>query len=110
MCNRKHISIAIATGQTKSAAIPIDMDRSLTAVQFPAAMTGDALTFEASLDGSTFAPIYNGATLYSVAFAPSRCVALDPKVLGNFSQIKLVSDETELADRTILGVIRSIDS
>lgn len=71
----------------------------------PAALTGTAFTFEGSIDGSTFRPLYDQATLYSVNVGTSRYVALKPEVMQSAKYLKVVSGSSEGALRTITLVI-----
>jgi hypothetical protein len=78
------------------------------AIQTPAALTGTALSFLVSLDGTTFTALYaTGGTLISYTVAASRVIPLDPAVFGAFPFLKLVSGSTELAARTFIIYIRA---
>jgi hypothetical protein len=71
----------------------------------PAALTGTAVTFEGSIDGSTFRPLYDEATQYSVNVGTSRYVALKRQVMEPCKYLKVVSGSSEGALRTITLVI-----
>jgi hypothetical protein len=71
----------------------------------PAALTGTACTFEGSIDGSTFRPLYDQGTQYSVNVGTSRYVALKPEVMQSAKYLKVVSGSSEGALRTITLVI-----
>lgn len=66
------------------------------AIQTPAALVGTALTFQVSLDGTTFIALYaTGGTAISYTVAANRVIPLDPAVFGAFQFLKLVSGSTE---------------
>src|SRR5206468_2348533 len=75
------------------------------AVQMPAAWTAAALTFLASSDGVTFAPVYIADIEYSVPVAASRMVMLDFNLYGlQYLQLRSGTAGTpvqQAADRTI---------
>ena len=101
-------STTIANGQTKSAELRTGYRTSVVALVTPAALTGTAFTFEGSLDGSTFVPVYNEATQYSVNVGTSRYVALNASVFQGLQSIKVVSGSSEAAERTIQVVLKEI--
>ena len=100
-------TVTIANGATTSAAIAMQASRIPLAILIPAAMTGTAITFQASPDGgANYFPIFLESTLYSVAVptAATRHIALDRRAFEGVRLVRLVSNATELALRTI-GVI-----
>jgi hypothetical protein len=101
-------STVITSGQTKSAELRTGYRTSVVAVITPASLTGSAFTFEGSLDGTTFVPVYNEATQYSVNVGTSRYVALNAAVFQGLQSIKVVSGSAEGADRTIQIVLKEI--
>ena len=88
---------------TKTAAIDLK-GFTLVGIQL-AALTGTALTFEASsaIDG-TFVPVKagTGGSALSYTVAQNTFVALDPKDFYALSFIKIVSGSTEGSDRTLI--------
>lgn len=101
-------STTIANGQTKSAELRTGYRTSVVALVTPAALTGTAFTFEGSMDSSTFVPVYNEGTQYSVNVGTSRYVALNAAVFQGLQSIKIVSGSAEGADRTIQIVLKEI--
>jgi hypothetical protein len=77
----------------------------LLAIQMPSAWTATVLTFLASSDGETFAPVYIADIEYSVAVAASRIVMLDFNLYGlQYIQLRSGTAGTpvqQAADRTI---------
>lgn len=83
---------AIASGQALSAAIVIDGKAS--ALQIPAAWTAAAITFQGSIDGTTFGDIYDGATERTFASAQvvaGRMLALNMADWLGFKAIRIRS-------------------
>ena len=108
MALEKVINCTILNGQTKSEAIRTGYKSSLVALITPAALTGTTFTFEASVDGTTFAPVYNEATLYSLTVSTSRYIALNLSVFAGAQNIKVVSGSAEAGDRQIALVVREV--
>jgi hypothetical protein len=98
----------IAQSDTKSAEIRSGYRTSIVALITPAALTGTAFTFEGSVDGTTFVPVYNEGTQYSVNVGTSRYVALNNSVLGGLQSIKIVSGSSEAAARTIQVILKEV--
>lgn len=81
----------------------------IVGVQLPAALTGTALSFQASTDiAGTFTDVYNAAGKISITVAASRWVTLDPKDFQGLQFIKIVSGSTELAARTLGLTLKGI--
>lgn len=77
------------------------------AVQMPAAFTGAELTFQGSVDGTTYQNVVDGGSEVSVTVAASQNVPLPASVLAAFTFIKLRSGTAavptaEAADRTLI--------
>lgn len=97
-------NVTIANGGTISTALTMDLDRIPVAVITPSAMTSTAITFEASDDaGSTWRPLYNEGTLYSIAISASesRQIALNRQVMEGVTLIRIIAGSTEGAARTL---------
>jgi hypothetical protein len=105
---RKVKNAVIANDETKSSAVETGVDASVVAIVTPSSLTGTSFTFEGSVDGSTYVPLYNEGTSYSVDVGTSRYVALDPAVLCGLQFIKIVSGSSEAAERTIQVVLRDV--
>lgn len=77
----------------------------LHGLEFPAAMTGTAMTFTGSRSSDgTYVTLreVGGASAYSVTITASAFVPLDPRVFATFPFIKLVSGSTEASERSIV--------
>jgi hypothetical protein len=70
----------------------------------PATLTSVTFKFQGSIDGTSYYPIYYESTEYSVTVATSRWVALDRRAFEAVRYIKITSNASEAALRTI-GVI-----
>jgi len=102
-------SVTIASGQTVSTALSVaGMD--LVAVLIPSVFTGTTITFQGSIDGSTFSALYNhDGTAYSLTnVAASRLIQFTANDFIGMNYIKLVSNSSEGADRTIICSLRAI--
>lgn len=98
------LTATIDSGQTVSDAINV-YGCTLACVETPSAMTGDALTFEGSIDGgSTFVKIKDkGGVAYTVVVSTSEAGScpLDSFMFYPYDRVKVVSDATEGADRVL---------
>ena len=101
MYQRTLASTSIPNAGTVSQTIFVPRGRSLCAIILPAALTGTALTMQASFDGITFTPVYNQSSVVSITVAANRYILLDPSVFQGIEQLQLVSGSAEAAERTI---------
>lgn len=77
----------------------------LSGVQFPAAMTGTAVTFDFSLDNTNWADVVEtDASAVSYTVSAGDVVRVDPSGWGFASNgyIRITSNGTEAADRSII--------
>ena len=77
----------------------------LCGIQFPATMTGSAVTFDFSLDNSTWADVVEtDASAVSYTVSAGDVVRVDPSGWGFASNgyIRVTSNGTEAADRSII--------
>ena len=106
----KNLTATILSGQTESDVID-SRGASLIGIIIPAAFTGTSLTFEVGSgpDGSTLADYYNAAgTQISVAVAPSRYVGMAAIDFAPTRFLKIISDQSEGADRAVILVFRGL--
>lgn len=108
----KYLVIAAATianGVTTSAAIPTT-GLSLVGVQLPAAFTGTTLTFQGSVDGTTYQPVYSttSGTALSYTVAQGHYVAVDPIPFYGLAYIKLVSGSSEGGARSFSVALKGL--
>ena len=89
----------ILTGQLKSEVVDL-LGTVLVALLTESAMLNNAsLTFETSVDGVTFFPAFNDASIpLAISMQPNRHVALDITDFASLRFIKLVVDLTEGSD------------
>lgn len=91
----------IASGGGTSSAIDIAGFRS-GGLSLPAAFTGTALTFQVSADGTTYQTVYKSDNnTDGLTVGQGRSYKIPDSVFG-FRFMKIVSNGTEAADRTIL--------
>lgn len=103
------MKVTIAEGATKSSAIDLSQS-TFTALLIPDGFTGATITFEASVDGTTWKAVVDdtGAAV-SITATDDRWVALSGAVaakLAPFRMIRLVSASAEAAARAILLAAR----
>lgn len=100
-------SASIANGQTVSAAIPTQA-LSLVGIQLPAAFTGTTITFQGSVDGSTYQVVKSttSGTSLSYTVAQGTYVAIDPTPFYGLAYIKLVSGSSEAAGRSFFVTLK----
>lgn len=97
---RFDLTATIAISTTTSGAVDL-AGTDLIAILLPAAMTGTSIKFQASVDGTNFYDIYDGAgALASITTAADHYVQV-PASVAPARWLKLVSGSTELAERTI---------
>lgn len=97
-------SLTIALNGTVSSAVLIGKGRALVALEFPSAMTGTKVTLKGSIDGTNYRSIYMDNTLQEVTFTASTVRSINPRVTYGLHSVKVESDATELAARTILAI------
>lgn len=103
---RSYIDVVIPSSSTTSGAATISSGTRVVGLKTPAALTGSNVSFQSSSDnGVSFQAVYNGGSLYSVAVGTDRYIALDKDVFDGAAFVKVVSDGTEAAARTITLVI-----
>ena len=76
----------------------------LCGVQFPAAMTGSAITFDFSMDNSTWIDVKEtDGTEVSYSVSAGNVVRVDPSgwAFASTGFLRIVSGSSEAADRTI---------
>ena len=98
------LSILAADATGKSQAVDLGPNR-LWAVQMPAAWTAAALTFLASSEGVTYAPVYIEGAEYSITVGASQFVVIGSNLIGaQFVQLRSGTASTPVqqgADRTM---------
>jgi hypothetical protein len=93
--------VTIANGQTVSGIVETRGEYPNMGLALPAAFTGTALSFEVSLDGSTFQGLYReDGSAVSVTVAPGRSYQL-PVELAPWPYFRIVSSASEGAARTL---------
>jgi hypothetical protein len=100
-------SAAIANGQTTSGVINTS-GSNIVGLQIPAAFTGTAISFQGSLDGTLFQPIHStvSGSALSYTVAQGQYLAITPGDLQGIPFIKLVSNASEGAARTIQYAVK----
>jgi len=81
----------IANGESLSAAVDIG-DNVVASIVMPAAWTTAVITFDASIDGTTYGPLYDRyGTEYSVQVAATRSIPLSVQDFVGFRYLKIRS-------------------
>ena len=103
---RFDLTATIAISTTTSALVDL-VGTDLVAIHLPAAMTGVAISFQASVDGANFFAVNDGVgAAVSITTAANQIIPV-PAYIHNFRWVKLVSGSTELAARTIGLITRA---
>lgn len=99
-----NVPAVIASSGTKSAAIDLK-GMALNGVKLPATFTGTAISFEMcdTADG-TYVPVKSttSGTTLSYTVAQATYAAIDPTPFQGIRYLKIVSNATEGAERTLL--------
>ena len=87
--------VTISSGTTSTAftlqgTIPL-------AIVTPAGLASTSITFQCSLDGSSFYDLYNGSSAYSLTVAASRYISLNPDVFEGVRYVRIVTGSSETA-------------
>jgi hypothetical protein len=91
--------VAIASGQTTSAAIDVS-GKMIAAIDVPT-VTSTALTLQNSVDDTNYRPIYdNAGNALSYTIASNRTIRFEPPLIG-YEKIKVVLGSAEGADRVL---------
>lgn len=104
--------VTIAAGAATSSSCATE-GPTLVGLLLPGAMTGTALTFEASHDGTNWGPVHkDDGTAYSVAVAADRRVPVEPKYFLPWRFVRVVSNAAgpgfEATARTITCLVRTV--
>jgi len=110
--------VNIASGSSLSGEVLLDNSvprgKRLFAIVMPSSWTAANLTFQASIDGTTYNNLYdyNGSEV-TVTAAASRYIVLDPLTFAGVAGVKIRSGTSgtpvnQGADRTLTLVVRDI--
>ena len=105
----KDVTIDISANTTQSNAVNTD-GMLLTGIVFPAAMTGTAVTFDFSVDGTNFYDVVEtDGTEVSYTVTAGDVVRVDPSgwAFASSGFLRIVSGTAETADRTIKFIFRT---
>lgn len=107
----RKLKVTIANGATTSDAISLE-GYQIVAIQTPSAMTGTSLSFTTPYgDGSTYIAVYddtNTQVTVTIATGASRHYELSPAKYVSMDTVKVVSNGTEAAERTLYLVTRPV--
>lgn len=106
-------TVTIASGESLSGAVEIG-DRTVCGVILPAEWTAAGLTFQVSIDGSTYQNLYDSAgefTLPTDAVAAARTVTIDPVKFLAWTHVKVRSGTSgsavnQDAARSVVLIVR----
>ena len=107
--NVKEVTIDISANTTQSSSVNTD-GMLLTGIVFPAAMTGTAVTFDFSIDGTKFYDVVEtDGTEVSYTVTAGDVVRVDPSgwAFASSGYLRITSDGTEAADRNITLIFRA---
>ena len=96
-----NLTVTIANGATQSDSIDLD-GLCLVGVFVPSGFDGTTLTFQTSLDDSTYVDVQDGAgNAYSVTVAASKYVPVDPTKMVGVRYLKITSGTTQSPAATL---------
>jgi hypothetical protein len=106
------IAVTITSGASLSGAIPLG-DSALVAIAMPAAWDTAAITFQASVDGTTWGELQGISAVVSVTAAAGQVIAIDPAIWRGINMIKVRSGTsgspvTQSADRALTLVTKRL--
>lgn len=101
-------TMTIANGESNSSALSIQQGCSMVKIKAPAALTGTTLTLQGSFDGVNFANVTLDGSVVSFTFSASAVFDVNPRASFGLRSVRLVSDGTEGAERTISAVIAKV--
>lgn len=103
------LSTQILNGQTTSGVIDTG-GASLVSIQTPSVLTGTTFTFEASLNGIDFLPLYKteDISVFTANTGADRVTTLPGSPFSVIRFLKIVSSATELGDRDLLLGLRPL--
>ena len=107
--NVKEVTIDISANTTQSNAVNTD-GMLLTGIIFPAAMTGTAVTFDFSVDGTNFHDVVEtDGTEVTYTVTAGDVVRVDPSgwAFASSGFLRIVSGTAEAADRNIQLIFRT---
>lgn len=101
--NLRVTDVTIANAGTVSTTVTLENNRVPLAVVTPAVMTGSALTFNTSTDGSVFTPLFYESSAYSITIATSvaRHYALNRAAFEGVKYVQVVSGSSEGEARSL---------
>jgi len=111
--NKFHLTATIANGASLSGAVNLD-ERTPVALLMPAAWTAASITFQASLDGTTYYDVYTEAGgEYTLTVDVDQYIIIDPVDLAGARYVKVRSGtggaaQNQAAARTIGLVVREL--
>lgn len=102
------LDLAIASGATNSAAVDLKGHAPIGLIT-PGTLTSTTAELQASMDGSTWVPVYDRfGTKYSIALGTSRYIAIPPGDIAGLPQLRVVVGSSEGAARTLQLVCRAL--
>jgi|TARA_Y100000004_G_scaffold36918_1_gene39647 hypothetical protein len=107
--NVKEVTIDISANTTQSSSVNTD-GMLLTGIVFPAAMTGTAVTFDFSVDGTNFYDVKEtDGTDVSYTVSAGDVVRVDPSgwAFASSGFLRVTSGSAEAADRDIKLIFRT---
>lgn len=103
-------TVTIANGATTSGAANLGKF-TLNGLMLPT-MTGTTITFEVSVDGSNYYALHdlNKSAVSVTCDSTARAFFLEPVKFAGFKYVRIVSNATELAERTVTLIsVRAIN-
>lgn len=99
--------MTIASG-SNSSSLHLLEGCSLVKIQMPSALTGTKLTLQGSLDGTTFYGVTLDGSAVEYTWAANGFFEVNPRATLGLRYVRMASDGTEGASRTINAVIARV--
>lgn len=102
-----YIEADIQSGTTTSQTLDL-CGSSLVGIYMPAAFTGTAITFQVSVDGTNFQPMYQGSTQYSISVSAGRYQQIPGSDFAGIRYLQVVSGSSETGLRKLMLAVRPL--
>lgn len=101
-------TFTIAGSATTSNALLLGGRLALTQIEFPSGFTGTNVAIYGSVDGTNYRAVYMDGTAQTITYGASQTHSINPRVTYGLHSVKLVSNGTEAAVRTILAITERV--
>lgn len=101
--------MSIASGQTASTGVRVEAASVPVGLLMPSAFDGTVVSFNTSLDGVTWVPLFDQAGFpVAATVGPNRVVALDPSSFYPAKWLQVVAASTQSAARQLQLLVEKV--